>query len=89
MQRFQLCASQPAYFTPNEIMSADPNYCAIQKVFFAVYIIHKDHFQYKLSDEAEQYFNALYLENKNLVKKCNLYDSFLRYFQLMSSLYKI
>ena len=57
IQTFHLCVPQPAFFTPEEIMSADTNYCAIQKVFYAVYIIHKDHFQYKLSEEAALYFN--------------------------------
>ena len=78
MQRFHMCAPEPAYLSAEEINEANSNHCSFQKVFYALSIIHEKPFTYKLNCDAEAYFNTIYTEFKLLVKKCNRFDTFLR-----------
>ncbi len=78
MQRFHMCAPEPAYFSANEINQANRNHCSFQKVFYTLSLLHKKPLNYTLNQDAENYFNTLYTEFKLLVKKCNSFDTFLR-----------
>ncbi len=79
MQRFLLCAPEPAYFTAKEIKTNNQNHCSLEKVFFTVYLIHETNINYSLDEKADELFCTLYTQYKKLVEKCNLCDVFLRF----------
>jgi hypothetical protein len=64
MQRFHMCAPEPAYLSAEEINEAKSNHCSFLKL--------------KLISDAEAYYNTIYTEFKLLVKKCNRFNTFLR-----------
>jgi Protein of unknown function (DUF3987) len=78
MQRFLFCAPEPAFYSAEYINTEHERCCAIEKVFCAVYYSHEKGTHYVLSQEAHDLFCDYYSDFKNLVRKTNLNDVFLR-----------